>query len=804
MPARRLAAVMVTDMVGFTALMKADQNKALTLVGRGHTIIQSLVSKHDGEWLEDPGDRSVAAFPSAFNAVTCALEIQGALKKDPELKLRIGVDFGDVIMSEGHVYGNTVITASFIERLADPDGLVITESVFEEVRAEIDLDVIDLGEKVLKNAGHSVRLYALSGAKQKSWFGNVAPGLMVRRVPHIVGAYLAAGWAVIEVTEWLAGHGVFDSRWVFAVMVGLLALIPSVLLVSYFHGAHGRDQFAATEKIVVPLNLLIAAIFVAFTFQNTKLENRGEPISPASVAVLPFINLSDDPDNQYFSSGLSEELINALAKIPEMYVASRTSSFIFDKHDNDPRDIAKKLRVATILEGSVRKQGNKVRVTAQLIDGKENFHLWTETYDRDLTNIFEIQEDIALAVTSKLVAVLRPETETLLANTRAATLEAYDYYLRGLSYLRQPISQDSLANARELLRRAVEEDAGYAQAYAALCEVSLEQYTMFQSPSFIDLAEVECQKALSLDDTLREVRFARGVLARNTGNYAESARIFQALLNVQPSARAWVGLGETKEVQGNYDEAEVAFQNAIDMEPGNWHNSIALGEFLYWRGDYQKAITAFQRVIRLSPDNARAYLLMGACYDYLGDTDESLRATLKSIELSPTRGAYRDLGLTYYYLRDYEKAADAYKRAIELGPDDYRSWGNLAHNYMFLDGQADASTAAYEKAAELAAAVLERNENDWLTLANLAVYNVMNGSIQEGIQQISIAVAEGSHVSEVHYYDAVIHLRLGQQQETIDALERAIELGTPTRMIARDPEFEDLKDDNRFRSIIEE
>ena len=801
---RRLAAVMVTDMVGFTALMGADQDNALNLLNRGHTILKTIISSHQGEWLEDAGDRSLSAFPSAINAVECALEIQAALINEPELKLRIGLDVGDILISEGHAYGDTVNIASFIERLADPEGLVITESVHDALHGHIDLNVIDLGEKILKNIGHSVRLYALTGAKKRSRTENLMSALMARRVPHITGAYLAAGWILIEVTEWLATHGILDRRWIYAFFAGLLALIPSVILVTYSHGAHGRDRFTRSEKIGVPLNLLFAALLVTFLYQSVDLPEAGDPVDAASVAVLPFINLSDDESNEYFSRGLSEELINTLAKIPGLYVASRTSSFIFDSHDEDPRDIARKLRVATILEGSVRKQDNRVRITAQLIDGQNNYHLWTETYDRELANIFQIQEDIARAVAMELVGVLLPNVVSTFAEARAATLNAFDFYLRGLSYLRQPATENSLANAHDLFQRALSEDRNYAQAYAALCEVSLEQYILLKSPSLIDAAESNCQRALRLDDNMREVRFALGVLYRNTGDFEESARIFRELLDDQPTTPVWVGLGKTNVAQGNLDAAEFAFQTAIDREPGNWHNRMAMAEFLYWRGRFEDALEAFRRVIELTPDNARAYLLMAATMNYLGNTEASLRPLLKSIELSPNRGAYRDLGLTYTDLGEYEKAAEAFRRAVKLGPDDHWSWGSLAKIYSFLEGQEDASRAAYIKAAELASAVLERNERDWLTLARLAMYNVMSGVVEDGVKRITIAVDEGSHLSEVHYLDAAIHSQLGRQEQALDALERAIKLGSPVQMIARDPQFADLRDDDRFKSLIDE
>lgn len=800
MPDRRLAAVMVTDMVGFTALMDADEERALNLLSRGQEILRSIVEKHQGEWLEDAGDRTLTAFPSAINAVECALEIQTKLKEEPEPKFRIGVNVGEILLSRGHVYGDAVNIASFIERLADPDGLIITEPVYHAVRNHIDLKVIDLGEKVIKNIGHGIRLYALTGARAGSPVSNFFSGLMARRVPHIAGAYLAASWAVIEVTEWLSNNGILDYRWVYGASVGLIALLPSVLLVVWSHGAHGRERLTSTEKFAVPLNLVIAALLVAFVYQRAEIPERTTPIAKASVAVLPFVNLGPNSDD-YFGLGLSEEVINALAKVPEMYVASRTSSFAFDSPDDDPRDIAQKLRVATILEGSVRKEGDNVRVTAQLIDGRNNYHLWSETFDRKLTDIIHIQESVAQAVSAELVGVLQPEVTSAIREAQAATLEAYDYYSQGLSYLRQTPTRQSLDHAQDLLERSLKEDPRYASAHAALCEVALERFELDRAAARIDEAKVECFKALRLDESLRDVKVALGELYRHTGDYEESANIFRELLDRQPSARAWIGIGETRAAQGEEEAAERAFESAIMLEPGNWRNHMAFAEYLYWQGRFEKTIEALGRVLELSPDNARAYLLIAASHDYLGDTDASIRANLKSIELEPTRAGYRDLGLTYYYSGDYEKALSAFERAVDLGRDDHAAWGNLAMTYRQL-GAKEEATAAFERATLLATDLIERNPRDWLTMARLAVYNVMVGDTAAGLQRIRTAASEGSHVPDVHYFDAVIHATLGQSEQALDALERAIDRGTPVRMISTDPEFDSLKNSDRYRALV--
>ncbi len=799
---RRLAAVMVTDMVGFTVLMGADQRNALELLDRGHEILKDIVSRHRGEWLDDAGDRSLTAFPSSIDAVNCALEIQTRIRDEPEIELRIGVDVGDIVITGGHAYGDPVNIASFIERLADPQGLVITESVYETIRGHVDLNVIDLGEKMLKNIDHAVRLYALTGARRRSAIRNFFSALLSRRVLPITGAYLAASWAVVEVTEWLAAHDAFGREWVYATIVGLLAVVPSVAIITYLHGAHGKERLTRLEKVFVPANILIAALAAVYTLNTVDVtRNTSPPIEPASVAVLPFANLSGDESNDYFGVGLSEELINALAKVPGLYVASRTSSFAFDD-DVDPRTVAENLRVATILEGSVRKHGDDVRITAQLIDGKNNYHLWSETYDRQLADIFQIQEDIAAAVALELVGVLKPKVFEVFADARAATIDSYDLYLRGLYYLRQPISDESLEIARGFFDRALIDDSEYARAYAGLCEVSLQEYLLFRSPSRIDEAKTDCLHALELEADAREVQLALGELNRHTGDYEASARIFEQLLEKGPLASAWTGLGLTRYETGDIAGAEASFANAIVREPGTWQHRLAYARVLYRQGRYEDALEQLQRVIELSPDNARAYLLMGAAYDYLGYPDESLQATLRSLEIEPTRAGYRDLGITYYFLGNYEKAAEAYKRAVELGPQDHWSWGSLALIYSIQGDKEVAGRAAYDRAILLAEAVLERNPRDWVTLSRLALYNVMNGAVDLGLARITTAVSEGTHLADVNYHDAIIRWQLGQREQALDAIERAIATGAAPRMIATDPQFVALRSDDRFRRLV--
>jgi TolB-like protein/class 3 adenylate cyclase/Flp pilus assembly protein TadD len=803
MSEHRLAAVMVTDMVGFTAMMGADQNNALRLLNRGHDLLKSIVAEHHGEWFEDAGDRSITAFPSAIDAVNCARQIQAQVHGENGLELRIGVDVGDVIVSGDHIYGDAVNIASFIERLADPNGLVISESVYQAVQNDLNLNVVDLGEKMLKNISHPVRLYKLSGSKKQSRVENWLTTLVARRVPHILGAYLAGSWAVIEVTDWLTDHELIGQQWAFVMLVGLLALTPSVILFAYTHGAHGRDNYSNAEKFGIPLNILLAFLLVVLVYQDVEVHSDIDPLQPASVAVLPFINLGDGVDGNYFRLGLSEELINALARVPGLYVASRTSSFLFDSNDRDPRAIARDLRVATILEGSVRMDGDRVRVTAQLIDGNNNFHLWSDTFDRDLADKFLIQEEIATAVAFNLVGILQPDLQIVLADARTSSTEAHQYFLQGLSYLRQPPTSETLGGARRLLNLSISFDPDYALAHAGLCQLELEQYVLDRSASAIDAAETECVKALQIDARSREVKQALGELYRHTGDYEKSERIFRDMIAEITTPDSLVGLGRTLDAKGDVVAAEELFQQAIAMEPGNWHHSMVLAEFFYWHCRYAEAELLLRDVIRLSPDNVRAHLILGAAYNMQGDAAAALQETGRAIEIAPTRGAYRDMGWTYHFLGEYENAVVAYQQALQLGPNDYATWGSLGDTYAQMKGERDAALLAYARALVLGEDLLARNPRDDIIKSNLAVYNVLVGAVDKGVAWMNSALESRPSESKIHFSNAIMQVLLKNDEQALDALEHAVGLGCyPQKLINDDPRFARLKNNERFQKLV--
>jgi len=301
---RQLAAIMFTDMVGYTALMQQNEQLAIQKRDRSKKIFEESLAKHDGKLLQYYGDGTMSIFSSAVNAVRSAIEMQTLFLTEPKVDVRIGLHIGDVMFDDNGIYGDSVNVASRIESLATPGGVFISEKLFDEVKNNEGITTKSLGYFELKNVKQPMQVYAITN-----------PGLA----------------------------------------------IPS------------REELRGKTKAV--LN---------------------------GIAVLPFASLSSDPENEFFCDGMTEELINVLAKVDGLQVTSRTSAFAFKGKNEDVREIAAKLNVQKIIEGSVRKAGNKIRVTVQLINASDGNHFWSETYDRNLEDIFEIQDDIARTIANKL------------------------------------------------------------------------------------------------------------------------------------------------------------------------------------------------------------------------------------------------------------------------------------------------------------------------------------------------------------------------------------------------------------------
>jgi adenylate cyclase len=519
-----------------------------------------------------------------------------------------------------------------------------------------------------------------------------------------------------------------------------------------------------------------------------------------SLAVLPFVDLGGSASSEAFADGLAEEILNLLARLGELKLAARTSSFYFKNHDADIREIARRLGVRHVLEGSVRRDGERIRVTAQLIDGESGFHVWSETYDRELRGVFAIQDEISRHVVRELKVVLSRELEGRLASARPASLEAYECVLQGRAYMHRPSEPATRDSAVQLFSRAIALDPGYAAAHAGLCRAHLARFHTSRSSDAFERARVAGERAIELDPSSAEARVALGALYLQSGRLDDALTALELAVAIDPfSADARQALAEVYARQNRSDDAIRAFHEAIDLQPGNWLAHQVLGGFLFSLGRFKEAEQEFQRVIDLTPDNAAAHANLGSVLYMAGDLERAAACWHAALRLTPSALTCTNLGSLYCLLGRFDDAAEVLERAVELAPEDHRPRGVLADALRQLHGRESDARRRNAEAMGLAESALAIDPNDAETLGLLGHYCAEAGDADRARELCARALEQSPLDTQRHYDAARVFARLGALDEAQAALERAVELGYPPRLAAADAAFAPLAGGARFR-----
>jgi adenylate cyclase len=518
---RRLAAIMLTDMVGYTALGQKNESLALALVEEQRRVIRPVLAKHNAREVKTIGDAFLVEFPNAVDAVRCAYDIQRAVREfnlslasDKRIHLRIGVHVGEVVESRGDISGDAVNVASRIEPLAEDGGVCLTRQVYDHVRNKVDLPLSSVGPRSLKNVTEPVEVYKM-------------------------------------VMPW--------------------------------------DE----EKVSPPM-----------------LDKR-------RIAVLPFTNISPDPADEYFADGMTEELISTMSRIRDLRVIARTSVMGYKGGQKKIGEVAKELEVGTVLEGSVRKAGDRLRISVQLIDSRTSDHLWVESYDREMKDVFAIQSDIANKIAEALRVKLAPE-ET--AGKRAVSIEAYTLYLRGRSFWNRR-DKEGVLGSMKMFQEAIKIDPSYAKAYTGLADA----YYIAASNDFLDRADgltkskEMASKALKLDDTIAEAHASLGINLLDDLRYEEAQRELQRAIELNPSyatAHHWhcICLRET----GRMKEAMEEIEKAHELDPLSPVITDNVGETDYLMGRVDEAIAIFDKLAENEPKFAHTYGDRSYCFALKG------------------------------------------------------------------------------------------------------------------------------------------------------------------------------------------
>ena len=594
---------MFTDMVGYSAVAQRSEALALELLEEHRNLLRAIFPGFNGTEIKTIGDAFLIEFQSALEAVRCAIEIQRTLAKrnhdfpsEQGIELKIGIHIGDVVHRAGDVYGDGVNIASRIEPLAGAGGICVSTDVERQVRNVLDVRFEKLVATELKNIQAPMELFrvVLPWEKQQS----PTPG--PKQSPSRKNTM---------------------RRPVFATLALLIFL---GLIWFLIHPIARMPQPVANPLPKEPLATPIAS----------------EVAGQKSVAVLPFVNLSPDKGDEYLSDGMTEELLNALAKVKGLHVPGRSSSFAFKGRNEEGifRKVGQQLHVNTVLEGSVRKAGTKLRITAELINVADGFHLWSETYDREMADIFAIQSDVAQRVATALKGQLLAGERQQLTRKPTENLEAYGLYLKGRYYVTKD-TEEAFRKGIESYEKAIELDPDYALAYAGLADAygALGGVFGFVSPTdTFPKSRAAALRAIELDETLAEAHVALANLKLSyEWNWEEAEREFKRALELNAnSARAYSGYGSYLQARGRFNEAIAARRQAQKLEPLSPDLTANVGYPYYYAHQYDQAIACYREALEMDPNYFWASLWLGQVFVQQGKYDAAIIEINKAVNLS--------------------------------------------------------------------------------------------------------------------------------------------------------------------------
>jgi adenylate cyclase len=401
-----------------------------------------------------------------------------------------------------------------------------------------------------------------------------------------------------------------------------------------------------------------------------------------SIAVLPFVNMSGDAENEYFSDGISEEILNLLVKLPKLRVASRTSSFAFKGKDFDIPEVARRLNVGTVLEGSVRRAGDRVRITAQLIETSTDSHLWSETYDREMKDVFAIQDDIAQSIVEALQMTLTPKDRRALQYVATSNPEAYDYYLRGRKFFYAMTSRD-FKHAIQMYDRAIELDPNYANAYAGIADTYSQMYRFADAtPENAAKALKASRKAVELDPDSAEAHASLGLSLFINEEYQQAERHFETAILLNPKLfESYYFYALSCKSQGNHEKAARLFIQASEVNPADYQcfsfqalAYTALGRAEEASKARLRAIELIERHLDMNPDDTRALYLGAANLSSMGESQRAMDWANRALESGSEEPlVLYNVACTYALLGETERSLELLEKAVNLGWGD-RAW----------------------------------------------------------------------------------------------------------------------------------
>jgi len=718
-PTHHLAAVWFADLVGYTALSETNEGDAIRAVSRFQAIVRAVVQTHGGRVVKFLGDGALAEFPSTEQAVRSADALRADFARVAEAEglgareLRIGVHVGDVATTEdGDVYGDGVNVASRITAAADPGEVWVSEDVRRQLRQRPELRFAPRGEHALKGLRTPLELHAVGIGESAAATAGERP--VAKKSRSASPRRRALSYA------------------------GIGALLAVVLI--------GGVQFLARG---------------------------GNDVAEASIAVLPFENLSEDAENEYFSDGITDDILTALSKVGDIRVISRTSTLQYKGTTKPIREIAAELDVATVLEGTVRRAGSQVRITAQLIDADTDEHLWAETYDRELTDVFAIQSEIAARIADELHVALTADEEASIRAGETSSPEAYDLVLQARERLEQTGMGDQVPrthSAIRLLRQAIELDPGYARAHATLGD-AYSWLVLADNRSWADSALAASERAIDLAPDL---------------------------------AAGHIALGWTQDALGRVEESLVSFRRAIELDPNNAEARDGAAGELMRLGRFDEPLEVLLPAVRRDPDGLERYRWIAGIYAGLGLWEQAEAWAAEYERRNPDASRTHMLRYGLALARgDGARMETEVRKAEALAPGRSDVVQALIFSAV-VDGRHDDARNYFEahnreRAFEYAMIILP-GYVEWKAGNEVAADSLFREGERRSREMIDQAPAENESYVDM----ARIASTRGQVDEAIEWMEEAYDHGRRDVGFLRiDPPLENVRRDPRFQRLLQ-
>jgi adenylate cyclase len=621
---RRLSAILSTDAVGYSRLIAEDEVVTVRRLGAYQEQMGVLIRHHRGRVVDSPGDNLLAEFPSATQATSCAVEIQRVLEArnadlpaERKLRFRIGIHLGEVMVEGERIFGDGVNIAARLEGLAEPGGICISGMVHEQVRKKLELGFEDIGPQSVKNIPDPVRVY------------RVRPG---------AGRAASRRRARAKGTR-LRNAAIVASAVVLAIGLALVATWPH------------------------PLGLLLVLAGLG-----------GPPVDPAlpdepSIVVLPFDNMSGDPGQEYFSDGMTEDLTTGLSSVPELFVISRNSAFTYKGQPVRVERVGRELGVRYVLEGSVQKAGDRVRINVQLIDATSDHHVWSQRYDREVSDLFALQSEITEKILEALPVEIREAEFERVRRSRPDSPSVYDDYVRALYFMYRVTREDN-ARARRLCEGVIERNPGHAECHALVAGTYSAEYVLGWSldAGLLERAEDFARRAVELDPFLPHGHVALAQVAYLHRHSADALAAAQRAVELAPNLDvAHAMLGFARAAAGSTMDALGSIRRALRLNPRApgplWG---VLGILNMRAGREREGVELLEQVRTAYPEIVTIRVLLAVHYERSGRHDEATAVAQEILRVNPELSAKRVAALSPLIPADWRGEAEEQLRKAGL------------------------------------------------------------------------------------------------------------------------------------------